>query len=79
MVAEVMDGGDAPREGKPNGTTTIFVGNLPFDIYDEQLEKEFSEIGPIKRAFIVKDKGNYEIYYMIYKEGWGSGLGTYLG
>jgi len=37
-------------------TTTIFVRNLPFDVRDDQLEKEFSEIGPIKRAFVVKDQ-----------------------
>merc|ERR1712013_883054 len=48
---------DAPKNAAAS-SATIFVGNLPFDTRDDQLEKVFSEIGPIKRAFVVKDKDN---------------------
>ncbi|XP_065676054.1 RNA-binding protein 28-like [Hydra vulgaris] len=38
--------------------TTLFVRNLPFDINAQKLEEEFSKFGPIKKAFVVKDKDN---------------------
>ena len=37
---------------------TLFVRNLPFSTSDKELEDVFSEYGPIKRSFVVKDKGN---------------------
>jgi len=36
---------------------TLFVRNLPYSATDEQLEQLFSDIGPIKRCFVVKKKG----------------------
>ena len=58
----ISEDADQPSEESTVTTAassaTIFVGNLPFDTRDDQLEKVFSEIGPIKRAFIVKDKDN---------------------
>ena len=36
---------------------TLFVRNLPHDATTEQLESVFSECGPLKRCFIVKEKG----------------------
>merc|ERR1712212_914839 len=58
MDEEKEGSSETAASGTPGSSATIFVGNLPFDTRDEQLEKEFSEIGPIKRAFIVKDKDN---------------------
>ena len=37
---------------------TLFVRNLPYTATDKELEEAFSEFGPIKRSFVVKDKGN---------------------
>ena len=37
---------------------TLFVRNLPYTATDKELEDVFSEYGPIKRSFVVKDKGN---------------------
>lgn len=37
---------------------TLFVRNLPFCITDDKLGEIFSETGPVKRAFVVKEKGN---------------------
>lgn len=65
MAAEGMVEDSKPRgetitdDSKSSTQTTIFVGNLPFDTRDDDLEKEFSDFGPIKRAFIVKDKGTF--------------------
>ena len=36
---------------------TLFVRNLSYSATNEQLEQLFSEIGPIKRCFVVKNKG----------------------
>jgi len=36
---------------------TLFVRNLPYSATNKQLEDLFSDIGPIKRCFVVKDKG----------------------
>ena len=38
-------------------STTLFVRNLPFVFDNKELEKVFSEVGPIKRCFVVKDTG----------------------
>lgn len=35
----------------------LFVRNLPFSTTDQDLEKLFSEIGPIKRCFVIRNKG----------------------
>jgi len=47
----------APRSGlseKPEGCTTIFVGNLPFEATKEDLEQLFGNCGEIRNARIVK-------------------------
>lgn len=36
---------------------TIFVRNLPYNTTNKKLEDAFSEFGPIKQAFVVKDQG----------------------
>ena len=35
----------------------LFVRNLPFSTTDQDLENVFSEIGPIKRCFVIRNKG----------------------
>ena len=37
---------------------TLFVRNLPYTATDKELEEAFSEYGPIKRSFVVQDKGD---------------------
>ncbi|KAL4232449.1 RNA-binding protein 28 [Mactra antiquata] len=37
---------------------TIFVRNIPYSITKENLEDKFSDFGPIKQCFIVKEKGS---------------------
>lgn len=36
---------------------TLFIRNLPFSVTEQRLEEVFSEIGPVKRCILVKDKG----------------------
>uniref|UniRef100_A0A3B3D9V2 RNA binding motif protein 28 n=1 Tax=Oryzias melastigma TaxID=30732 RepID=A0A3B3D9V2_ORYME len=38
-------------------THTIFVGSLPDSATNERLEEIFSEIGPVKQCFVVREKG----------------------
>ena len=37
----------------------LFVRNLPYHISNEEFEKVFSEIGPLKRAFVAREKGKF--------------------
>ncbi|XP_077591011.1 RNA-binding protein 28 [Stigmatopora nigra] len=39
-------------------TYTLFVGSLPWTASNERLEEIFSEIGPVKQCFVVKEKGS---------------------
>ena len=50
-------------EKDPQGTQrkTLFVRNLPYTTSDKLFEDAFSEYGPIKRCFVVKDKGTAPI------------------
>ncbi len=36
---------------------TLFVRNLPFSTTNDKLEELFGEVGPLKKCFVVKDKG----------------------
>ncbi|XP_078000315.1 RNA-binding protein 28-like [Glandiceps talaboti] len=40
--------------------STLFVRNLPYSTTNDKLEETFSEIGPLKRCFVVKNKGAAE-------------------
>lgn len=46
----------------------LFVRNLPFSTTDQDLEKLFSEVGPIKRCFVIRNKGKKlcEILHVAY-------------
>lgn len=35
---------------------SVFVRGLPFNVTDERLAAHFSDIAPVKRAFLVRDK-----------------------
>lgn len=36
---------------------TVFVRGISFDVDEKPLEEAFSEIGPVKQCFIVREKG----------------------
>lgn len=36
---------------------TVFVRNLPTSANNERLEEIYSELGPVKHCFVVKEKG----------------------
>ena len=36
---------------------TLFVRNIPYSTTNDKLQEIFSEFGPIKSCFVVKDKG----------------------
>lgn len=44
---------------------TIFVSCLPDSASNERLEEIFSEIGPVKQCFVVREKG--EVVSVLYR------------
>ncbi len=41
-------------DAKKNDPRTVFVRNLEASVTNEQLQEFFSEVGPVKNAFLVK-------------------------
>ena len=56
---------DAKKNSLETQRKTLFVRNLPYTASDKVFEDAFSEYGPIKRSFVVKDKGNVSIKNLV--------------
>ena len=49
------------KESSTTSRKVLFVRNLPFSTSDNDLENFFSEVGPVKRCFVIRNKGKSEI------------------
>ena len=47
----------ADASEKHGKSKTLFVRNLPYSTTNDSLEKVFSDVGPLKSCFVVKEKG----------------------
>ncbi|CAL9233352.1 unnamed protein product [Arabidopsis halleri] len=48
------------EEKSPQSATTACVSGLPYSITNAQLEEAFSEVGPVRRCFLITNKGSNE-------------------
>eukprot|EP00965_Chrysotila_dentata_P010567 343716-Pleurochrysis_carterae.AAC.1 len=56
----VADSADGAPDGMAAEKSSVFVRNLPYDLSDPELEDHFAAIGPVTRAFVVRDKRTRE-------------------
>ena len=45
---------------------TVFVRGLSYDLVSEDVEKAFSEIGPVRKCFLLQGKSHHKVQHATY-------------
>lgn len=47
--------------------TTLYIASLPATASNQRLEEIFSEVGPVKQCFVVREKGDVVAFNNVYQ------------
>lgn len=56
-MAELLESSKVKEKSPVIAKKVLFVQNVPYDTTDEEFEKAFSDVGPIRKCFLIKEKG----------------------
>jgi len=56
-MAELLEAEKVEEKSPRIAKKVLFVQNVPYDTTDEEFEKAFSDVGPIRKCFLIREKG----------------------
>lgn len=63
-MAEMLEAESIEEKQPRLAKKVLFVKNIPYDTTDEEFEKAFSDVGPIRKCFLIREKGML-VYHVV--------------